>query len=224
MSISQWPMDDRPREKLLAKGPKALTDAELLAIFLRVGRKGMDAKQMAQELIDYFGGLGPLLKADREAFCSAKGLGQAKFCQLQATLELTRRYLDEHLRADDVFTSPEKVMDYLAIQMRDNQREVFAVMLLDTRHRLIELLELFFGTLNSASVYPREVAKIALEKNAAAVIVAHNHPSGSTEPSRADVLITKRLKAALEVIDVKLLDHFVIGKGEVVSLAGMGKL
>lgn len=224
MSISQWPMEDRPREKLLAKGPKALTDAELLAIFLRVGRKGMDAKQMAQELIDYFGGLGPLLKADREAFCSAKGLGQAKFCQLQATLELTRRYLDEHLRADDVFTSPEKVMDYLAIQMRDNQREVFAVMLLDTRHRLIELLELFFGTLNSASVYPREVAKIALEKNAAAVIVAHNHPSGSAEPSRADVLITKRLKAALEIIDVKLLDHFVIGKGEVVSLAGMGKL
>ena len=144
MSISQWPMDDRPREKLLAKGPKALTDAELLAIFLRVGRKGMDAKQMAQELIDYFGGLGPLLKSDREAFCSAKGLGQAKFCQLQATLELTRRYLDEHLRADDVFTSPEKVMDYLAIQMRDNQREVFAVMLLDTRHRLIVLLELFF--------------------------------------------------------------------------------
>lgn len=224
MSISQWPMEDRPREKLLAKGPKALTDAELLAMFLRVGRKGMDAKQMAQELIDYFGGLGPLLKADREAFCSAKGLGQAKFCQLQATLELTRRYLDEHLRADDVFTSPEKVMDYLAIQMRDNQREVFAFMLLDTRHRLIELLELFFGTLNSASVYPREVAKIALEKNAAAVIVAHNHPSGSAEPSRADVLITKRLKAALEIIDVKLLDHFVIGKGEVVSLAGMGKL
>ena len=224
MSISQWPMEDRPREKLLAKGPKALTDAELLAIFLRVGRKGMDAKQMAQELIDYFGGLEPLLKADREAFCSAKGLGQAKFCQLQATLELTRRYLDEHLRADDVFTSPEKVMDYLAIQMRDNQREVFAVMLLDTRHRLIELLELFFGTLNSASVYPREVAKIALEKNAAAVIVAHNHPSGSAEPSRADVLITKRLKAALEIIDVKLLDHFVIGKGEVLSLAGIGKL
>lgn len=144
--------------------------------------------------------------------------------QLLATLELTRRYLDEHLRADDVFTSPEKVMDYLAIQMRDNQREVFAVMLLDTRHRLIELLELFFGTLNSASLYPREVAKIALEKNAAAVIVAHNHPSGSADPSRADVLITKRLKAALEIIDVKLLDHFVIGKGEVFSSAGMGKL
>lgn len=224
MSISQWPMDDRPREKLLAKGPKALTDAELLAIFLRVGRRGVDAKQMAQELIDYFGGLGPLLNADHKAFCAAKGLGQAKFCQLQATLELTRRYLDERLRADNVFTSPAKVMDYLAIQMRDNDREVFVVMLLDTRNRLIELLELFFGTINSASVHPREVAKVALNKNAAAVIVAHNHPSGSAEPSRADILITKRLKSALEMIDVKLLDHFVIGKGEIVSLAERGKL
>ena len=224
MSISQWPMDDRPWEKLLAKGPKALTDAELLAIFLRVGRRGVDAKQMTRELIDYFGGLGPLLKADHKAFCAAKGLGQAKFCQLQATLELTRRYLDERLRADNVFTSPAKVMDYLAIQMRDNDREVFVVMLLDTRNRLIELLELFFGTINSASVYPREVTKVALNKNAAAVIVAHNHPSGSAEPSRADILITKRLKSALEMIDVKLLDHFVIGKGEIVSLAERGKL
>jgi DNA repair protein RadC len=224
MSIRQWPLDDRPRKKLLAKGPKALTDAELLAIFLRVGRKGVNAKQMAQELIDYFGGLGPLLKADQKVFCAAKGLGQAKFCQLQATLELTRRYLDEQLRTEDILTSPEKVMDYLAIQMRDNHREVFAVMLLDTRHRLIELLELFFGTISSASVHPREVAKAALEKNASSVIVAHNHPSGSAEPSRADILITKRLKSALEIIDVKLLDHFVIGKGEIVSLAGMGKL
>jgi DNA repair protein RadC len=224
MSIRQWPLDDRPREKLLAKGPKALTDAELLAIFLRVGRKGVNAKQMAQELIDYFGGLGPLLKADQKVFCAAKGLGQAKFCQLQATLELTRRYLDEQLRTEDILTSPEKVMDYLAIQMRDNHREVFAVMLLDRRHRLIELLELFFGTISSASVHPREVANAALEKNASSVIVAHNHPSGSAEPSRADILITKRLKSALEIIDVKLLDHFVIGKGEIVSLAGMGKL
>lgn len=218
MSIRQWPLDDRPRKKLLAKGPKALTDAELLAIFLRVGRKGVNAKQMAQELIDYFGGLGPLLKADQKVFCAAK------FCQLQAALELTRRYLDEQLRTEDIFTSPEKVMDYLAIQMRDNHREVFAVMLLDTRHRLIELIELFFGTISSASVHPREVAKAALEKNASSVIVAHNHPSGSAEPSRADILITKRLKSALEIIDVKLLDHFAIGKGEIVSLAGMGKL
>ena len=224
MSISEWPIDDRPREKLLAKGSKALTDAELLAIFLRVGRKGVNAKQMAQELIDAFGGLGPLLKADPKVFCATKGLGEAKFCQLQAALELTRRYLDEQLRCQDVFTSPQQVMDYLAIQMRDNDREVFAVMLLDTRHRLIELLELFFGTVNSASVHPREVAKVALEKNASSVIVAHNHPSGSAEPSRADIQITKRLKATLEIIDIKLLDHFIIGKGEIVSLAGIGKL
>ena len=224
MSIRQWPMDDRPREKLLVKGSKALTDAELLAIFLRVGRKGMNAKQMAQELLDRFVGLGPLLKANAKVFCATKGLGQAKFCQLQAALEPNRRYLDEQLRSEDVFNSPEQVMDYLAIQMRDNHREVFAVMLLDTRHRLIESLELFFGTINSASVHPREVAKVALEKNASSVIVVHNHPSGSAEPSRADIQITKKLKAALEVIDIKLLDHFIIGKGEIVSLAGMGKL
>lgn len=224
MSISQWPIDDRPRDKLLSKGPKALTNAELLAIFLRVGRRGVNAKQMAQELIDHFGGLGPLLKADQVTFCEAKGLGQAKYCQLQATLELTRRYLDEQLRNEDIFTSPEKVMDYLAIQMRDNHREVFAVMLLDTRHRLIELLELFFGTINVASVHPREVAKVALEKNASSVIVAHNHPSGNADPSRADIQITQKLKAALAMIDVKLLDHFVIGKGEIVSLAGLGKI
>lgn len=224
MSISQWPMDDRPRDKLLSKGPKALTNAELLAIFLRVGRRGVNAKQMAQELIDHFGGLGPLLKADQVTFCEAKGLGQAKYCQLQATLELTRRYLDEQLRNEDIFTSPEKVMDYLAIQMRDNHREVFAVMLLDMRHRLIELMELFFGTINVASVHPREVAKVALEKNASSVIVAHNHPSGNADPSRADIQIIQKLKAALAMIDVKLLDHFVIGKGEIVSLAGLGKL
>ena len=224
MSIRQWPMDDRPREKLLVKGSKELTDAELLAIFLRVGRKGMNAKQMAQELLDRFGGLGPLLKANAKVFCVTKGLGQAKFCQLQAALEPNRRYLDEQLRSEDVFNSPEQVMDYLAIQMRDNHREVFAVMLLDTRHRLIESLELFFGTINSASVHPREVAKVALEKNASSVIVVHNHPSGSAEPSRADIQITKKLKVALEVIDIKLLDYFIIGKGEIVSLAGMGKL
>ena len=172
MSIKQWPQDDRPREKLLAKGPKALTDAELLAIFLRVGRKGVSAKHMAQELIDSFGGLRPILKADRDVFCKAKGLGEAKYCQLQATLELNRRYLEEHLRADSVFTNPGEVMDYLGVQMRDYQREVFVVMLLDTKNRLIELLELFFGTINSANIHPREVAKVALQKNAAAVIVA----------------------------------------------------
>jgi len=224
MSIKNWPREDRPREKLLAKGSVALTDAELLAIFLRTGRKGVSAIEMARDLLDGFGGLGPLLKADQQTFCSAKGLGMAKYCQLQATLELTKRYLEEQLRSDYVFNSPGKVMDYLAVQMRDYQREVFVVLLLDTRHRLIEFYELFQGTINSASVHPREVAKIALQKNAAAVIVAHNHPSGSAEPSKADIRITKRLKAALEILDIQLLDHFIVGKGEVVSLAGRGDL
>ena len=224
MSIKQWPQEDRPREKLLAKGAATLTDAELLAIFLRTGRKGVSAIEMARDLLKGFGGLGPLLKADDKAFCSVKGLGTAKYCQLQATLELTKRYLEEQLRTDHVFNNPAKVMDYLAVQMRDFQRDVFVVLLLDTRHRLIEFIELFHGTINSASVHPREVAKIALQKNSAAVIVAHNHPSGSAEPSKADIRITKRLKAALEILDIQLLDHFVVGKGEVVSLASRGNL
>ena len=224
MSIKHWPREDRPREKLLAKGPAALSDAELLAIFLRTGRKGASAIEMARDLLKGFGGLGPLLKADDKTFCSANGLGVAKYCQLQATLELTRRYLEEQLRSEHVFNSPGKVMDYLAVQMRDYHREVFVVLLLDTRHRLIEFDELFHGTINSASVHPREVAKVALQKNASAVIVAHNHPSGNAEPSKADIGITKRLKAALGILDIKLLDHFIIGKGEVVSLASRGDL
>jgi len=224
MSIKHWPQEDRPREKLLEKGPKALTDAELLAIFLRVGRKGVNAIDMARDLINHFGGLGPLLKADQNTFCNAKGLGPAKYCQLQATLELTKRYLEEQLCSDHVFNSPGKVRDYLAVQMRDYHREVFVALLLDTRHRLIECYELFQGTINAASVHPREVAKIALQKNAAAVIVAHNHPSGSAKPSTADIEITKILKAALEVLDIRLLDHFIVGKGEVVSLADSGKM
>ena len=224
MSIKNLPQEDRPREKLLAKGSMALTDAELLAIFLRTGRKGHSAIEMARELLDEFGGLGPLLKADQKTFCLAKGLGMAKYCQLQATLELTKRYLEEQLSSDYVFSSPDEVMDYLAVQMRDYDREVFVALLLDTRHRLIEFCELFQGTISSASVHPREVAKIALQKNAAAVIVAHNHPSGCAEPSRADMRITKTLRTALEVLDIKLLDHFVIGKGEVVSLASRGGL
>ena len=181
MSISQWPVDDRPREKLLAKGPKALTDAELLAIFLRVGRKGVNANQMAQELIDYFGGLGPLLKSDMQSFCAAKGLGQAKYCQLMATLELTRRYLDEQLREKDIFTSPDKVMYYLAIQVRDNHRKV---------------------------------AKIALEKNASSVIVAHNHPSGDPTPSSSDLKVTNKIHKAAQTLDLEMLDHVIIGEPE----------
>jgi len=224
MAIKHWPEENRPREKLLKKGSQALTDAELLAIFLRVGRKGVNAIDMARELISHFGGLGPLLKADQATFCGAKGLGTAKYCQLQATLELTKRYLEEQLCSEYVFNSPDKVRDYLAVQMRDYQREVFSVLLLDARHRLIECAELFKGTINAASVYPRELAKLALQKNAAAVIVAHNHPSGNAEPSQADIEITKQLKISLDTLDIRLLDHFIIGKGEVVSLADLGKV
>ena len=224
MSIKQWPQDDRPREKMLKKGPEALTSAELLAIFLRVGYKGVDAKSMAQSLLDQFGGLAPLLVANKKEFCLTKGLGEAKYCQLQATLELTKRYLRERLCSSDVFSRPDEVMDYLAVQMRDYQREVFVMLSLDAKHRLIDFDELFQGTINSASVYPREVCKVALQKNAAAVIVAHNHPSGNAEPSKADISITKKLKTALDILDIKLLDHFVIGKGEIVSLSQLGKL
>ena len=224
MAIKHWPQENRPREKLLEKGPQTLTDAELLAIFLRVGRKGVNAIDMARDLINHFGGLGPLLMADQTAFCEAKGLGTAKYCQLQATLELTKRYLEEQLRNEYVFDNPNKVRDYLAVQMRDYQREVFVALFLDTRHRLIEFNELFKGTINAASVYPRELAKLALQKNAAAVIVAHNHPSGNAEPSVADIEITKRLKASLGTLDIRLLDHFIIGKGDVVSLADRGEM
>ena len=224
MAISHWPVEDRPREKLLAKGAAVLSDAELLAIFLRTGLPGVTAIDLARQLLDHFGGLGPLLSADQRSFCDAKGLGPAKYCQIQATLELTKRYLREQLCDNPIFTCPSHVRDYLAVQMRDYQREVFVVLLLDTRHQLIEFCELFQGTIDSASVHPREVVRLALHKNAAAVIVVHNHPSGSAKPSAADIAITDRLKAALKLMDIRLLDHFVIGRGEVVSLADRGQL
>ena len=224
MAISHWPVEDRPREKLLAKGAAVLSDAELLAIFLRTGLPGFTAIDLARQLLTQFGGLGALLSADKHTFCQAKGLGPAKFCQIQATLELTTRYLQEQLHGNPVFTCPGHVSDYLAVQMRDYQREVFVVLLLDTRHQLLEYCELFQGTIDCASVHPREVVRLALHKNAAAVIVAHNHPSGSAKPSAADIAITERLKAALELMDIRLLDHFVVGRGEVVSLADRGQL
>jgi len=224
MAISRWPLEERPREKLLAKGAAVLSDAELLAIFLRTGLPGLTAIDLARNLLTQFGGLGPLLSADRQAFCSAKGLGPAKYYQIQATLELTTRYLQEQLRGNPVFTRPGHVRDYLAVQMRDYQREVFVVLLLDTRHQLLEFRELFQGTIDAANVHPREVVRIALQKNAAAVIVAHNHPSGNAEPSQSDIAITRQLKAALKLMDIRLLDHFIVGRGEVTSLADRGQL
>jgi len=224
MAITQWPENERPREKLILRGASALSDAELLAIFLRTGLPGITAIDLARSLLTEFGGLGALLGADHKAFCSAKGVGTAKFVQIKASLELPRRYLQEQLEDQPVFTSPEKVSDYLSVQMRDYKREVFMMLLLDSKHQLLDTYELFQGTLNAASVHPREVVARALRMNAAAVIVAHNHPSGLAEPSQADIDITRRLKLALDLVDISLLDHFVIGRGQVVSLAQRGKL
>ena len=223
MAIRHWPKDQRPREKLLLKGAGALTDAELLAIFLRTGLPGLSAIDLANQLLDRFGGIGPLLKADQNSFSSAKGLGSAKYCQLQATLELTQRYLKEQLNNGSVFTSPKQVEDYLSVQIRDYHREVFSVLLLDSKHQLLSYHELFQGSINETSVHPREVVKLVLGKNAA-VIVAHNHPSGVADPSSSDIAITHKLRSALGFIDIPLRDHFIIGRGEITSLAEQGKM
>lgn len=224
MAITDWPASERPREKLLAKGAAALSDAELLAIFLRVGVTGKSAVDLARELLDRFGGLRPMLEADRAGFCEAKGLGDAKYAQLQAVLEMARRHLLETLSRGDALESPEATARYLSLRLRDRPQEVFAVLFLDSRHRVIAFEELFFGTIDGASVHPREVVRRALAHNAGAVILAHNHPSGVAEPSGADHAITRRLKEALALIDVRVLDHIVVGDGVTVSFMERGLL
>ncbi|WP_226664743.1 RadC family protein [Microbulbifer aggregans] len=222
MAITDWPPEERPREKLLAKGAGNLSDAELLAIFLRTGLRGVSAVDLARQLLTDFGGLRSLLEADRKAFCAGKGLGDAKFVQLQAVLEMGRRHLAEQLKRSDVLTSPQAVRDYLSAQLRHRTREVFCCLFLDSQHRVIAFEELFEGTLNAASVYPREVVQAALGKGAAAVILAHNHPSGVSEPSQADIHITRRLKDALALVDIRVLDHLIVGEGEGCSFAERG--
>ena len=224
MAINQWPAAERPREKLLQRGASALSDAELLAIFLRTGVRGRSAIELARDLLAQFGGLVPLLAADQQAFCAGKGLGAAKYAQLQAVIELARRYLREQLSAQPVFTSPGQVREYLAMRLRGYQREVFALLLLDNQHRLLDCVELFQGTVDGASVHPREVVKLALQRNAVAVIAAHNHPSGVAEPSRADIAITRRLQDALQLVDIRLLDHLIVAAGQVISLAERGEM
>lgn len=224
MAITDWPVAERPREKLLAQGPQALSDAELLAIFLRTGVAGKSAVDLARELLSEFGGLRPLLEADRVSFCRALGLGAAKFSQLQAVLEMARRHLSESLARGNALTSPGLVRDYLASQLRHRQQEVFAALFLDSQHRLLAFEELFQGTIDGASVHPREVVKQALAHNAAALILAHNHPSGVAEPSQADRRITRRLQDALELVDIRVLDHMVVGDGQVLSFAERGLL
>ncbi len=224
MAISDWPETERPREKLLALGPQALSDAELLAIFLRTGVAGCSAVELARQLVHEYGGLRKLLQADRNSFCANRGLGQAKYAQLQAVLELARRHLAESLTRGQPLTNPTDTQHYLTARLGDYPYEVFACLFLDTRHRLICYEELFRGTIDGASVHPREVVRRTLQHNAAAVILAHNHPSGIAEPSDADRRITQRLKDALALIDVRLLDHIVVGDQVATSLAERGYL
>lgn len=222
MSIADWPADERPREKLQRRGAPSLSDAELLAIFLRVGHRGRSAVDIARELLARFGGLQPLFSASADVMCNVKGVGAAKAAQLQAVLELARRVLEEELPRRDVLSSPATVRGYLQAWLRTRACEVFVGIFLDARNQVLAAEELFHGTVNQTAVYPREVVKRALQLNATSVIVAHNHPSGSEQPSVADELLTRQLKAALALVDIRLLDHMIVAGTRVVSLVEEG--
>jgi len=222
MLLKDLPQDARPREKLLARGPGALSDAELLALLLRTGLPGKNALQMGQELLSTFGGVSGLLSTPAEALKKIKGLGPAKRAEMVAVLELARRALASQLQEKPLFGNPQAIRDYLQLQLGSREHEVFAVLFLDTQHRLIVLEEMFRGTLAQTSVYPREVVVRALALNAASVVLAHNHPSGSAQASRADEAITQTLKAALALVDVRVLDHFIVTRSEAVSMAELG--
>jgi DNA repair protein RadC len=222
MPLKDLPPDAQPREKLLARGPGALSDAELLALLLRTGLAGKGVLQLAQELLDSFDGLAGLLHASADDLKRIKGLGPAKRAELVAVLELARRVLAEQLRERAALDSPQAVKDYLQLQLASKKHECFAVLFLDNQHRLLALEELFRGTLAQTSVYPREVVLRALHHHAAAVVLAHNHPSGTVQPSRADESLTQALKAALALVDVRVLDHFIVTREQAASMAEMG--
>ena len=222
MLLKDLPQDARPREKLLARGPGALSDAELLALLLRTGLAGKNALQRGQEVISTFGGVSGLLNTPAEALKKIKGLGPAKRAEIVAVLELARRALACQLQEKTIFSHPQAIRDYLQLQLGSREHEVFAVLFLDASHRLIVLEEMFRGTLTQTSVYPREVVVRALTLNAANVVLAHNHPSGTAQASRADEAITQTLKAALALIDVRVLDHFIVTRAAAVSMAEMG--
>ena len=224
MAITDWPADERPREKLLAKGVEALSDAELLAIFLRVGVTGKSAVDLARDLLSEFGSLNGIFSASREALTAVHGMVDSKYVQVQAIFEMARRALQEQMQQRDALTSPQAVRDYLCLKLGNLSREVFMVLFLDAQNRVLAQEKLFAGTLTQASVYPREVVKRALHHNAAAVIFAHNHPSGVAEPSRADEQLTSALKQALGLVDVRVLDHFVIAGNVALSFAERGLL
>ena len=225
MAITDWPEDERPRERLLAQGAAALSDAELLALFLRVGVKGQSAVDLARTLIGHFGSLNRLFAASLAEFSAIPGMGPAKYAQLQAVLEMSRRALAEAMKQDSLLNTPDTVRDYLRLHLAGLRHEVFFALWLDAQNRLIAAEELFRGTLTQASVYPREVVKKALAHNAAAVVLAHNHPSGVAELSSADSQLTRELKQALALVDVRVLDHFIVaGSASPLSFAERGLL
>ncbi len=216
------PSESMPREKLLSRGPQSLSDAELLAILLRTGTQGMNVLELADFLLREFGSLRSLFSSSKDHFCQHKGLGEAKYVQMQASLEITQRFLAETLKRGEALTSPQQTQLYLSSVLRDRQREAFYILFLDNQHRVIQDEILFEGTIDAASVYPREVVKRALHHNAAALILAHNHPSGVAEPSQSDRRITSRISDALALVEIRVLDHFVVGDGEIVSFAERG--
>jgi DNA repair protein RadC len=224
MGINHWPLNERPRERLISAGAGALSDSELLAIFLRTGVRGASAVDVARHLLKRFGTLAGLFAAPLAAVAEVPGLGPAKYAQLQAVLEMSRRALREEMQHRDALTSPAAVRDYLRLALQGKEREVFVAVFLDAQHRAIGVEELFAGTLAQTSVYPREVVRRALAVNAAAVIFAHNHPSGLAEPSHADQALTRALIQALALVDVRVLDHFVVARGSCVSFAERGLL
>ncbi|MCG2633739.1 MAG: DNA repair protein RadC [Gammaproteobacteria bacterium] len=224
MTISEWHPSERPREKLLERGAEALSDAELLAIILRTGLPGRTAIDLARDLLTRFGSLKQLLNADQQSFCAEAGLGPAKYAQFRAVVEIGARYLAEEITHNQPLTSPTSAIDYLRMRLRGHQQEVFGCLFLDNRNRVLVFEELFYGTIDSAAVYPREIAKRGLQLNAAAVILAHNHPSGVAEPSASDQNITRQIRTALELLDIRLLDHVIVGDGVPTSMAERGLL
>ncbi len=224
MAISEWPESERPREKLLGRGASTLSDAQLLAIFLRTGIPGSSALMLGMKLLQHFGSIRGVLEADITDFCQLPGIGKSKYALLQAAQELAQRQLLENLQKEDALTSAAQSRLYVKSKLRGYHREVFLCLFLDSQHRVIAQEELFKGTIDSATVYPREVLNRAIYYKAAALIFAHNHPSGIAEPSEADIAITRRLKSALDLVDIKTLDHLVVGDENVISMAERGLL
>jgi len=224
MGISDWPEHQRPRERLIQEGAPALSDAELLAVLLRVGVKGKNAVELARDMVGHFGSLQGLFGASMAEFCAIHGLGSAKFAQLQAVMELARRAIEEQVKSGCALSSPQAVKQYLRMLFNGKSHESFHVLFLDVKNRLLISREMFRGTLTHTSVYPREVVKEALARNAASVMLAHNHPSGSPEPSESDLLLTRALVQALALVDIRILDHFVVAGQQVHSFAEHGQI